>query len=69
MCSYLRGNSDDSPILSATKAIKTAAALFSMLSLETAIRALAYPIYLRTVKREREKIAPEILRLTDELMK
>ena len=31
--------------------------------------ALAYPIYMRTLKRERERIAPEILRLTDELMK
>ena len=30
---------------------------------------LAYPIYKHTVKKEREKIAPEILRLTDELMK
>lgn len=30
--------------------------------------ALAYPIYLRTVEKERERIAPEILRLTDELM-
>lgn len=30
---------------------------------------LAYPIYHRTLRREREKIAPEILRLTDELMK
>lgn len=30
---------------------------------------LAYPVYNRTVKKEREKIAPEILRLTDELMK
>lgn len=29
---------------------------------------LAYPLYNRTLKREREKIAPEILRLTDELM-
>ena len=29
---------------------------------------LAYPIYNRTLKKEREKIAPEILRLTDELM-
>lgn len=29
----------------------------------------AYPIYTRTLKKEREKIAPEILRLTDELMK
>lgn len=30
---------------------------------------LAYPTYNRIVKKEREKIAPEILRLTDELMK
>lgn len=30
---------------------------------------LAYPLYNSIVKKEREKIAPEILRLTDELMK
>ena len=30
---------------------------------------LAYPLYNRTLKKEREKIAPEILRLSDELMK
>jgi len=30
---------------------------------------MAYPIYNRTLKKEREKIALEILRLTDELMK
>lgn len=30
---------------------------------------LAYPIYNRIVKKERERIAPEIIRLTDELMK
>lgn len=30
---------------------------------------LAYPIYDRITKAEREKIAPEILRLTEELMK
>lgn len=29
----------------------------------------AYPLYHRVTKKEREKIAPEILRLTDELMK
>lgn len=29
----------------------------------------AYPIYHHMVKKEREKIAPEILRLTEELMK
>ena len=30
---------------------------------------LAYPVYNRRVKKEREKIAPEIIRLADELMK
>ncbi|MBE5892692.1 MAG: hypothetical protein E7286_04840 [Lachnospiraceae bacterium] len=29
----------------------------------------AYPLYNRIIKKEREKIAPEIIRLTDELMK
>lgn len=33
------------------------------------IAAFAYPLYSNLVKREREKIAPEIIRLTDELMK
>ena len=31
--------------------------------------ALAYPIYNRVLKKERERIAPEILRLSDELLK
>lgn len=31
--------------------------------------ALAYPIYNRVLKKQREKIAPEILRLSDELLK
>ena len=31
--------------------------------------AMAYPIYNRILQKEREKIAPEILKLTDELMK
>ena len=31
--------------------------------------ALAYPLYARITARERQRIAPEILRLTDELMK
>ena len=31
--------------------------------------AIAYPVYNRVLKKEREKIAPEILRLTEELMK
>ena len=31
--------------------------------------ALAYPIYNRVLRKQREKIAPEILRLSDELLK
>lgn len=31
--------------------------------------ALAYPVYNRVLKTQREKIAPEVLRLTEELMK
>lgn len=33
------------------------------------IAALAYPVYNFVIKRERKKVGPEILRLTDELMK
>ncbi len=33
------------------------------------IVAVAYPVYNYVTKKERKKIAPEILRLTDELMK
>ncbi len=33
------------------------------------ILACAYPIYNRTLKKERAKVAPQILKLTDELMK
>lgn len=33
------------------------------------IVSLAYPLYDRITKKEREKIAPEIIRLTDELLK
>lgn len=33
-----------------------------------ALLAGAYPLYCRTLKRERAKIAPEILRLTEELL-
>ena len=33
-----------------------------------ALVALAYPVYKRRLKKERAKIAPEILRLSDELM-
>lgn len=31
--------------------------------------AAAYPVYMRITEKEREKIAPEIIRLTDELLK
>ena len=31
--------------------------------------ALAYPVYNRVLKKQRQRIAPEILRLTDELLK
>lgn len=34
-----------------------------------ALIGLAYPVYMYLVKKERERIAPEILRLTEELMK
>ena len=33
------------------------------------LAALAYPVYTRVLKKQREKIAPEILRLSDELLK
>lgn len=32
------------------------------------LAALAYPLYNHILKKERQRIAPEILRLTDELM-
>ena len=34
-----------------------------------AVLAAAYPLYNAVTRKEREKIAPEIIRLTDELMK
>lgn len=34
-----------------------------------AVVSAAYPLYSYVTKKEREKIAPEIIRLTDELMK
>lgn len=34
-----------------------------------AVLALAYPVYRKVLKKERKKAAPEIIRLTDELMK
>lgn len=33
------------------------------------LMALAYPVYNRILRKERKRIAPEVLRLTDELMK
>ena len=33
-----------------------------------ALVALAYPVYNRVLKKERQRIAPEILSLTDELL-
>lgn len=33
-----------------------------------AVLSAAYPLYNRTLEKERQKIAPEVLRLTDELM-
>ena len=34
-----------------------------------ALVCVAYPVYNRILKKERDKIAPEIIRLTDELLK
>lgn len=34
-----------------------------------ALAAMAYPVFKRALKKERAKIAPDILRMTDELMK
>ncbi|MBQ7389476.1 MAG: hypothetical protein IJW02_00065 [Clostridia bacterium] len=34
-----------------------------------AVAALAYPVYNTVLAKERERIAPEVIRLTDELMK
>lgn len=34
-----------------------------------ALASLAYPVYKFVLKREKEKVAPEIIRLTDELIK
>ena len=34
-----------------------------------ALVAVAYPVYVSITKRQRKKLAPEILRLTDELLK
>jgi len=34
-----------------------------------AVATIAHPVYIRITKKERERIAPEIMRLTDELLK
>ncbi len=44
--------------------VGTVAGLFGI-----ALVCLAYPIYGKRLKKERKKLAPEILKLTDELMK
>ena len=41
----------------------------SVFVLGMGVLALAYPIYSRTIKKERERITPEVLRLTEDLMK
>lgn len=33
------------------------------------LMALAYPVYIKVLKKERERIAPEILKLTEELLR
>lgn len=33
------------------------------------VLAFAYPVYTKMVKKQREKVTPEIIRLTDELLK
>lgn len=38
-------------------------------ALGLAMLGLAYPLYALVLKKERERVAPEILRLTDELLK
>ncbi len=34
-----------------------------------AVLSVAYPLFMKIIKQEREKIAPEIIKLTEELMK
>ena len=41
--------------------------IFGLIGMSLA--ALVYPVYKKILKREREKIAPEILRLSEELLK
>lgn len=60
--------SDLSAILGAYKSYAMIIGIVAGL-LGIALISCAYPIYQRTLKKERERIAPEILRLTDELMK
>ena len=50
-------------------ALSSIATLFFVGLIGIAILSAAYPLYRRIVKKERERIAPEIIRLTDELMK
>jgi len=34
-----------------------------------ALLSMAYPVFMQVTKKEREKIAPEVIRVTDELLK
>ena len=58
--------------LAATLGLGTTAALIAGVAIGVAggvLVSLAYPIYNAVLRRERARIAPEIIRLTDELIK
>ena len=58
--------------LAATLGLSTTAALIAGVAIGVAggvLVSLAYPIYNAVLRRERARIAPEIIRLTDELIK
>ena len=59
---------DLSVLLGMTRVINMIVGIFAGVS-GIVLTMLAYPAYQKVLKRERKKIAPEILRLTDELMK
>lgn len=55
-------------VLGMHEIISMAAGIFAGI-LGMVLAALAYPVYKNVVKKEREKVAPEILKLTEELLK
>ena len=59
---------DLSVLLGMTRVINMIVGIFAGVS-GIVLTMLAYPAYQKVLKRERKKIAPEILRLTDGLMK